>query len=238
MSRSLGSLRRSGLVALGAVLSAGALGACTTDTEVRGADRPAGVVHTTDDGFAGSLVQDPPLRPADVVLRDTHHKPYNLAQPSADRVTVLFFGFTKCDDICPTTMADLAAARRALPSAEAQRVEVVFVTVDPLRDTAPVLERWLGRFDPNFVGLRGPMVLVHKAERSLYTMQSTVEPPPRKVHHHNGSGPGSASHGADYEVSHSGLVYAFGPGGESLYYSGGTTTTEYAKDFARLLTSP
>ena len=236
MSRSLGSLRRSGLVALGAVICAGALGACGTDPQGSGAGR-AGVVHTTDDGFAGSLVQDPPLRPADVVLRDTHDKPYHLGRPSPDRVTVLFFGFTNCDDICPTTTADLAAARRVLPAGLAERVEVVFVTVDPRRDTAPVLERWLGRFDKGFVGLRGPMAVVHRAERSLYTMQSTVEPSTGGGHHHSGHS-ASGSHGTGYEVSHSGLVYAFGPGGESLYYSGGTTATEYAKDFARLLASP
>ncbi|MEP6817447.1 MAG: SCO family protein [Marmoricola sp.] len=206
-------------------------------------------MHTKDDGFVGTVVKDPPLKPADVVLRDTQGQPYHLARNSPAKVTVLYFGFTRCNDVCPTTMADLAAARRAMPSAVAHRVQVVFVTVDPRRDTPRVLEVWLNRFDPSFVGLRGPTALVHEAERSLYADPSAIEPPGGGHHQaaqgqdgrgqvgqgQVGQGRGGSTGAGDYEVSHSGSVYVFGPGDTSLLYSGGTTATQYARDFAKLL---
>lgn len=189
--------------------------------------------HTKSDGFAGTLVPGAPLRPADVVLTDTRGNPYSLDRPPSGKVVVLFFGFTHCDDICPTTMADLAAARRLLPKATAERVQVVFVTVDPRRDTPRALQTWLGRFDADFVGLRGPLALVHEAERSLYADQSAVQSSDNGHLHPDPKTPKSTT-GA-YQVGHSGSVYVFGPKGESLLYTGGTTATEYAHDFARLL---
>lgn len=237
MSRPRSLKLRSGLAMLTVVAATSALVACGTGHRDDSGGGAAAIVHTKDDGFVGTVVTDPPLQPADVVLRDTQNQPYHLARPSPARVTVLFFGFTHCNDVCPTTMADLAAARRALPSALAQRVEVVFVTVDPRRDTPRVLKHWLGQFDPDFVGLRGPIAIVHEAERSLYADPSTIEPPAAGDHHAGqvqgqcGSSPGAG----DYGVSHSRSVYVFGPGDTSLLYSGGTTVTQYARDFTRLL---
>jgi protein SCO1/2 len=98
-----------------------------------------------------------------------------------------------------------------------------------------VLERWLGRFDPDFIGLRGPIELVHQAEQSLYAPESGDESPP--AGHHTGDHGHSSKAGADYEVSHSGSVYVFGPGDKLLLYTGGTSPEEYAKDFTRLLTA-
>lgn len=238
MSRPRNLKLRSGMAALVVVAATSAVGACGTSQRDESGRGPAAIVHTKDDGFAGTVVTDPPLQPSDVVLRDTEHKPYHLAGASPEKVTVLYFGFTHCDDVCPTTMADLAAARRALPSSLAHRVQVVFVTVDPRRDTPRVLNHWLGRFDPDIVGLRGPTALVHQAERSLYADPSAIEPP-TGGDHRAGRGRGASSTGAgDYEVSHSGSVYVFGPGETSLLYSGGTTVTQYARDFTRLLKAP
>jgi protein SCO1/2 len=70
------------------------------------------------------------------------------------KVVVLFFGFTQCPDVCPTTMAEVAEVKRSL-GADGDRVLGVFVTVDPERDTAALLKAYLGSFDPSFVGLRG-----------------------------------------------------------------------------------
>ena len=230
------SMTRSTLVSLVLAATTTGLVACGTDTSRDGTAAPA-TVTTGDDGYAGTLVADPPMRPADVVLRDGLGAPHPLDRVGGDGVTALFFGFTHCDDVCPTTMADLAAARRALPTALAQRVEVAFVTVDPRRDTAPVLDRWLGRFDPSFVGLRGPMAQVHQLEDSLYAAQSAVEEPTGGPGHHHGDSDGGSGGADGYEVSHSGSVYVFGPGGRSLVYTGGTTPAEYAADFTRLLGS-
>jgi protein SCO1/2 len=225
---------RSAAVALTAMLVAAAgLTACSASNDAH-TENPAAGVGADAGGFHGTLV-DPPLRPAHVVLRDTHGAPFDLGRPAPDRATALFFGFTHCDDVCPTTMADLAAARRLLPGALADRVTVIFVTVDPHRDTAPVLAQWLGQFDPDFIGLRGPTELVNQAERSLYLTESGEESAPAADHHTGGHE--SSKAGADYEVDHSGSVYVFGPADTLLLYTGGTTPQEYADDFTRLLTT-
>jgi protein SCO1/2 len=69
---------------------------------------------------------------------------------------VLFFGFTHCPDVCPTTLADMAQVMRQL-GADAERVQVVFVTVDPERDTQEALAKYVPAFDPRFLGLRGSL---------------------------------------------------------------------------------
>jgi protein SCO1/2 len=70
------------------------------------------------------------------------------------KVIVVFFGYTQCPDVCPTTMAELAAVKRQL-GADGDRVQGVFVTVDPDRDTPQVLKAYVQNFDPTFVALRG-----------------------------------------------------------------------------------
>ncbi|MCX2861208.1 SCO family protein [Paucibacter sp. PLA-PC-4] len=70
------------------------------------------------------------------------------------KVLVVFFGFTQCPDVCPTTMAELAQVKKAL-GPDGDRVQGIFVTVDPERDTAALLKAYLASFDPSFVALRG-----------------------------------------------------------------------------------
>lgn len=70
------------------------------------------------------------------------------------KVVVVFFGYTQCPDVCPTTMAEVAEVKRSL-GADADKVQGVFVTVDPERDTAQLLKAYITAFDPSFVALRG-----------------------------------------------------------------------------------
>lgn len=70
------------------------------------------------------------------------------------KLVVMFFGFTRCPDICPTTLADMAQAMKVL-GAEADKVQVLFITMDPARDTPDVLSRYVPAFDPRFLGLYG-----------------------------------------------------------------------------------
>jgi protein SCO1/2 len=70
------------------------------------------------------------------------------------KVVVIFFGYTQCPDVCPTTMAEVAEVKRSL-GADGDRVQGVFVTIDPERDTAPLLKAYLASFDPSFIALRG-----------------------------------------------------------------------------------
>ena len=70
------------------------------------------------------------------------------------KVVVVFFGFTQCPDVCPTTLSDLAEAKKRLGAA-GENLQVVFITIDPERDTAAVLAQYVPGFDPSFVALRG-----------------------------------------------------------------------------------
>lgn len=86
-------------------------------------------------------------------LPDQHGKVRTLADFKG-KVTVVFFGYTQCPDVCPTTMAELAQVKKAL-GADGERVQGVFVTIDPERDTPELLKAYMGSFDPSFIALRG-----------------------------------------------------------------------------------
>ena len=70
------------------------------------------------------------------------------------KVTVVFFGFTQCPDVCPTTLAELAQVKKSLGK-DGERVQAVFISVDPERDTPEALKAYVSSFDPSFVALRG-----------------------------------------------------------------------------------
>ncbi|HEY1996392.1 SCO family protein [Paraburkholderia sp.] len=89
----------------------------------------------------------------DFSLPDTSGKTRTLADYKG-KVVVLFFGYTHCPDVCPTTMAELSQALQELGPEDAKRVQVLFVTVDPERDTAALMAQYVPAFNPSFVGLR------------------------------------------------------------------------------------
>ena len=70
------------------------------------------------------------------------------------KVTVVFFGYTQCPDVCPTTMVELTQVKKAL-GADGERLQAVFVSIDPERDTPEILKSYMASFDPGFVALRG-----------------------------------------------------------------------------------
>jgi protein SCO1/2 len=86
-------------------------------------------------------------------LNDADGKRRSLADFKG-KVTLVFFGYTQCPDVCPATLAELAAVKREL-GADGERVQGVFVTLDPQRDTPEVLKAYVAAFDPSFVALRG-----------------------------------------------------------------------------------
>jgi len=90
---------------------------------------------------------------SDFSLPDTSGKIRTLADYKG-KVVVLFFGYTHCPDVCPTTMAELSQALQQLGPEDAKRVQVLFVTVDPERDTPQLLAQYVPAFNPSFVGLR------------------------------------------------------------------------------------
>ena len=82
------------------------------------------------------------------------------------KVLVVFFGYTQCPDVCPTTMAEVAEVKRSL-GADGDKVQGIFVTIDPERDTGALLKPYLASFDPSFVGLRGSVEQTQAAAREF-----------------------------------------------------------------------
>lgn len=90
----------------------------------------------------------------DFSLVDHNGVPRSLADFKG-RLVVVFFGFTHCPDVCPTTLAKMAKTLQTLGPAEARRIQVLFVTVDPERDTQEILRNYVTAFNPDFLALRG-----------------------------------------------------------------------------------
>jgi len=105
------------------------------------------------------------------------------------KVVVLFFGYTQCPDVCPTTLSALAETVKLL-GADADRVQVIFVTVDPDRDTAEVLASYVTAFNPSFVGLRGDAEAIARTAKEfkiLYQKQPGRTPESYTVDHSAGT---------------------------------------------------
>ncbi|MBS0610519.1 MAG: SCO family protein [Proteobacteria bacterium] len=89
----------------------------------------------------------------DLPLTDQYGKPRSL-KDFAGKVVVVFFGYTQCPDVCPTSMSELAEVKHSL-GAEGDRLQGIFVTVDSERDTPDMLKAYMANFDPSFIALRG-----------------------------------------------------------------------------------
>ena len=110
------------------------------------------------------------------------------------KAVVIFFGFTHCPDVCPTTLAETAAALKKL-GADADRVQVLFVTLDPERETGEALAKYVTAFDPRFLGLRGDADATQRAAKEFKVFYEK-----RKT-------------GDTYSMDHSGQTYVIDPQG-------------------------
>jgi protein SCO1 len=131
------------------------------------ADAPPATVEGPDDVYAGFDLAEPYRRPS-FTLTDATGAAYDFKAQTAGRPTLLFFGYTNCPDVCPTTMANVAVALRRLDPAVVGDLQVVFVTTDPAFDTPAVLDEYLGRFDADlpapFIGLTGDQEAIDQAQ--------------------------------------------------------------------------
>ena len=96
---------------------------------------------------------EPPKAASDFTLTDQDGNPFTLSSTKG-KVVMLYFGYTSCPDVCPLTLADMASARSEL-GVTADQVQILFVTVDPERDSQAVLKKYVPAFDPNAIGLHG-----------------------------------------------------------------------------------
>lgn len=132
------------------LMSALALAACSPDSS-----KPAfQLVDVTGASFGKSLV-----------LTDHNGKPRTLTD-FRGKVVALFFGFTHCPDVCPTTLGEMVGVMKEL-GADAERLQVIFVSIDPERDTADVLKRYVPLFHPDFLGMTGSPEEVAKAAKEF-----------------------------------------------------------------------
>ena len=194
-------------VVLAAVFATAALSAASC-----GGDSPRpGELH--------GAVLSVPIPKADFTLTNTAGEPFAFREETQGYVTLLFFGYTSCPDICPVHMANIAAVLRKLPPQTASRVKVVMVTVDPERDTPERLRSWLNAFDPSFVGLTGSAEEVNGILRSL-----RLAPAMR--------GEGET----DYLVGHTARVIAFTTDDRAhVTYPSGTRQVVWAHDLPLLV---
>jgi protein SCO1/2 len=136
-------------------------------------------------------------------------------------LVLLYFGYTECPDECPTTLTHLANALHTLGQ-QASQVRVLFVSVDPRRDTTAVLKRYVSNFGPQFVGLRGdPAELTALSKR--YRIAYHYEQPDKD---------------GNYEVDHSSAIFVFDRDGHArLLGQSDNTAPQVASDLRRLLAS-
>jgi len=134
------------------------------------------------------------------------------------KVLVLTFGFTHCPDVCPTSLAALAAAMKVLGE-DSKRVQVAFITVDPERDTSAVLARYVSAFEPSFLGLAGDAGATREAARAFRVFYQKI--------------PGSKG---EYTMDHSTGYYVLDARGRTrLMFRYGLPPEDMAYDIRELL---
>ncbi len=112
-------------------------------------------------------VLDPPFEVSPTPLVDTEGSAYSLATDTDKDLTLVFFGYTHCPDICGQVMATLAGTLSRLDEEQKDRLDVVFVTTDPARDTEAVVADYVRAFDPSIIGLTGDLADIVTVGRSL-----------------------------------------------------------------------
>jgi protein SCO1/2 len=190
--------------------------ACTPRPDAR-----SGAGEDNPFGLRGQVLAQPLAKP-EFVLTDTGRRPFDFRRQTDGYLTLLFFGYTYCPDVCPVHMANIGAVLAQLAPSVADRIRVVFVTTDPARDTPERLRQWLDNFDPRFIGLTGDTAQVAAAERAVGLPVAEVGP--------------RDSTGA-YEVGHADAVVAFTPDNRAhVLYPFGIRQTDWANDLPKLLT--
>ncbi len=110
---------------------------------------------------------------SDFKLNDHHGKPRSLADFKG-KLVVMFFGYTQCPDVCPTTMSEMAAVMKAM-GADADKIQVIFVTIDPERDTKELLAAYVPNFDARFLGMYGDTAATAKVAKEFKVFYQKVQ---------------------------------------------------------------
>ncbi|GAA4758940.1 SCO family protein [Nocardioides endophyticus] len=195
--------------ALAAVLTALLipLAACGGD-----GDSAGGGLHGTE--------LDPPFEVSSTPLTDVDGEPFSLTEDTDKDLTLVFFGYTHCPDICQVVMSNLASAMTRLDDSDRDRVDVVYVTTDPARDTEEVLDRYLSHIDPKFIGLTGDLDTIVAVAKPLGV----------------GITQGDKLPSGGYDVTHGTTITGVDADDEgTVYWSEDTSSADFAADIHQLL---
>ncbi|HEY8794452.1 MAG TPA: SCO family protein [Gemmatimonadaceae bacterium] len=183
---------------------------------------PAGCGISAESGgraYRGVTLVHPLPRPS-FTLTDTRGQPYDFRARTDDTVTLLFFGYLNCPDVCPVHLTNIATVMRGLPYDITGKVRVVFITTDPARDTPEKLQAWLANFDPSFIGLRGTPEQVKAIEKAVDVAPAVA---------------GAPDSAGGYEVGHAAQVIAFTRDDSAhVVYPFGTRQADWAHDLPLL----
>jgi|GEM_PF-665382 len=236
------------ILALSTALATGAAGVVVSSADAHNHEASTTAMdHGTDHGAMTGMdhgamahtpvaqVKDGGSRPDPTATLGTVGGPFTMLDQNGTTVTeknfagkymIVFFGFTFCPDICPTELQTATNALSMLSTAQARKVQVVFVTVDPARDTPAVLKDYLNQFGDNLVGLTGSVDQVAAITKAY------------KVYY-NRATPDHASHDEadDYMMDHSSFLYLMGPDGKFIkVFPAGTTVDTLAGELKSLVT--
>lgn len=173
------------------------------------------------DGWKGVALDEPAPRP-DFTLTDTEGQPFDFRAETEGELTLLFFGYTSCPDICPIQMSVIAGA---LDTPGSPQATVVFVGVDPERDTPQALRAFLDQFDSSFIGLHGSREEIAEAQAAAPNVAAATRLPDD-----------DGDPADDYLVGHSAQVIAYTPDDQAhVVYPSGTRREDWIADLPRLL---
>ena len=204
------SIAACSLMAVIVLLISGCIAAPSGPTGQRNAD-PAGYT-------GGSSLPEPYSMP-EISLTDTSGRPYNLATTPSKPVTLLFFGYTNCPDVCITVLSDVALTLQRMAPADRDQIQFIFITTDPARDKEKQIRRYLDRFNSSFVGLTGPLPMIKRAATQVGVDIQGMKKLPS----------------GGYEVGHSAQVIGFSRNSGVVLWTPGTPIAALKHDFALLV---
>ena len=199
------------LVALGMLLL---ISGCTAAPSA-----PGGQQNADPAGYLGGSSLPEPYSMPEVSLTDTSGRPYNLATTPSKPVTLLFFGYTNCPDVCIAVLSDVSLALQRMTPADRDQIQLVFVTTDPARDKEKQIRTYLDRFNASFVGLTGSLSTIKRAAGEVGVDIQGMKRLPS----------------GGYEVGHSAQVIGFDHDSGVVLWTPGTSIAALKHDFALLV---
>ncbi len=181
---------------------------------------PAAPKPFSAEGLSGPTVT-PPFPKPDFTLNTTEGKPFDFRKETEGQVTLLFFGYTHCPDVCPVHLANIGAVLQKLGPEVGNQIKVVFVTTDPKRDSAQAVRSFLDKFDHDFIGLVGDSMVVRHALEQIKMGSPIFE-----------AGPTDST----YTIGHSAIVLAYTRDNLAhVVYPFGIRQEDWAKDLPKLV---